>query len=263
MLVDVVKMKIVKNLFLIVLLISFFMSLGCIGKNEGQKNLSEEDITQMVRQTPVVIGEEKIGGIYNASILTVRTEYKGKEQKWQQIEYTKVNKTIRDDFVPDIRKSLDWIKLNTSEDVTILGWWDYGNSIRGYTGREVVIDFLSRELLDTISSYKYMTPEQQREMDAKLVPLEKVADVSKVLTAKDSQDAIRIMKKYNASYLFVHSSNDVRISHIFFSILGMTPLEPNSGEFGTTIIGKASRGKEIDGFKLVYSDANVKLYNVI
>ncbi len=62
MLVVAVNMKILKNLFLIVMLISFFMSLGCIGKDGEQKKLSEEEITQMVRQTPVVIGEEKIGG---------------------------------------------------------------------------------------------------------------------------------------------------------------------------------------------------------
>ena len=243
------------------MLISFFMFLGCVGKDE---KLSEGEITQMVRQTPVVIGEEKIGGKYNASILNVSTAYKDKEQKWQQIEYTKDNIKIKDDFVmPEIRPAMDWIKINTPEDVTILGWWDYGNSIRGYTGREVVIDFLSRELLDTISSYKYMTPEQQKEMEAKLVPLEKVTVVSKVMTTNNPQDAIGIMKKYNASYLFVHSSNDVRISGIFFSILGLTPLEPNSEEFRTTIVGKASQGNEIDGFKLVYSDANVKLYKVI
>ncbi len=142
-------------------------------------------------------------------------------------------------------------------------WWDYGNSIRGYTGREVVIDFLSRELLDTISSYKYMTPEQQKEMNSKLVPYEKVKDVSAVFTTKNPQEAIGIMKKYNASYLFVHSSNDVRISHIFFSTLGKAPLEPTSDEFRTAIIGKASQGNEIYGFKLVYSDANVKLYSVV
>ncbi len=83
MLVDVVNVNILKNLFIILMLISFFISLGCVGKDE---KLSEEEITQMVRQTPVVIGEEKIGGKYNASILNVRTAYKDKEWKWQQIE---------------------------------------------------------------------------------------------------------------------------------------------------------------------------------
>jgi hypothetical protein len=40
MLVVVVKMNILKSLFFIVLLISFFMSLGCISKTGEQKNLS-------------------------------------------------------------------------------------------------------------------------------------------------------------------------------------------------------------------------------
>lgn len=257
---ELIKKKTAAGLIAIVIITSVLAFSGCTSKETP----SEEDITQMVRQTPTVIGEEKIGGRYNASILTVRTEYKGKEQKWQQIEYTKDNKTIRDDFVfPDIRNALGWIKLNTPEDAVIMGWWDYGNSIRGYAGREVVIDFPSREILDTIASYKYMTPEQQREMDAKLVPHEKIKDVSKVLTTKNPQDAIGIMKKYDARYLFVHKSNDVRISHIFFSVIGEAPLKSDTEEFGKTIIGRASQGTEIDGFKLVYSDESVKLYKVI
>ncbi len=45
MLVDVVKMKIIKALF-IVMLISFFMSLGCIGKDEEQKNIASNLTTE-------------------------------------------------------------------------------------------------------------------------------------------------------------------------------------------------------------------------
>lgn len=215
-----VKMKkklVIIGLFFTVMLISFFMSLGCVGKDEEQKKLSEEDITQMVRQTPVVIGEEKVGGKYNASILTVRTEYKGNVQTWHKIEYTKNNKTIRDDFVaPDIRNALEWIKINTPQDAVIMGWWDYGRSIEGYTGRGVVVETLSKEMLPTVAEYLRMPPELQREAEKKMekkgVPHENIMDVAKAFTTKNSQEAIEIMKKYNASYLFIYKRDDLVFS---------------------------------------------------
>jgi len=230
---------------------------GCIGKE------TEEDIIrQMVRQTPVVIGEEKIGGEYNASILTVRKEYKGMNQTWQQIEYTKDGKTIKGDLPPGIRDSLDWIKQNTPKDATIMNWWDYGDSIIGYTGRNSVIRFVSKEMLDTVAMYKYLEPEEQKKWEVAATPHGKIKDVATVLTTKNPREAIEIMEKYNASYLFIYR-RDASISHIFFSALGETPIKPDTEEFRMTIIGKASKSQEIDGFKLVYSDENVKLYKAI
>lgn len=249
------------NKYLIVgLVMIIVLGLGCTGKDE--KNLSEEDMTQMVRQTPIIINEEKIGGKFNTSILESRKEYKGNVQTWQQIEYTKDGKTIRGDLYTGTRNSLDWIKQNTPEDATIMNWWDYGDSIIGYTGRNSVIRYTSKELLDTIAMYKYVTPEKKREMEDATISHGIIQDVSRVLTSENSQDAIKIMKKYNAGYLLVHG-NDVRLFSVFqFAIKG-TWTEYNQEEIDKTIVGIASRGLEIEGFKLVYSDENVKLYKVL
>lgn len=244
----------------VILIIIIMLGLGCTGKDD--KKLSEEDIIQITRQTPTIINKEEIGGIYNTSILDSRKEYKGNVQTWQQIEYTKDGKTIRGDLYPGLRDSLDWIKQNTLDDAILMNWWDYGDSIIGYTGRDSVIRYTSKELLDTISMYKYVTPEKKKEMEDATIPHEKIQDVSKVLTSENSQDAIKIMKKYNAEYLFVHS-NDTRLFSIFqFAIEGIWK-EPNKDDIDKTIVGMASKGLEIEGFKLVYSDKNVRLYKIL
>lgn len=216
-----------------------------------------------MRQAPTVVSEEKIGGKYDASILTMRKEYNGNVQNFKQIEYIKNGKTIREEFgLPEIVKSLDWIKLNTPENATVVGWWDYGHSIRGYTGRDVVVDYASRDLLGTIAMYKYMTPEQQKEFESKLTPHEKIKDVSKILTTTDSQEAIKIMKSFNASYLFTYGANDIRIFSIIRFAAEGTWADTSGDEIGKTIVGMASKGTNINGFELVYSDENVKLYKV-
>lgn len=251
-----------KNITILAILLTFSIVTlsGCTEKGK----LSEEDITGLVRQVPTVVSEEKIDGKYDASIITMRKEYKGNVETFKQIEYTKENKTIREDFgFPDIVKSLDWIKLNTPENAMIVCWWDYGHSIRGYTGRDVVIDYASRELLDTISAYKYMTPEQQKEMESKLTPHERIKDVSKIFIATDPQEAIKIMKSYSANYLFTYGNNDIRIFSIIRFVAEGTWTETGEDEINNTIVGMASKGVDINGFELVYSDENVKLYKII
>ena len=253
------KKKIVIGLIAVVAIVAVVMFAGCVEK--PKEIPSEEEITGLVRQTPTVIKEEKIGGKYNASVLTVHREYKGKEHTWYQIEYTKNNKTIRFDFNNDSRGALEWIKLNTSEDAVIMCWWDYGHSIRGYTGREVVIDFASKEMLRTVGSYKYESPEQKKETEAQCIPHERITDVARVLTTENPEETVEIMRKYNATHLFIHKS-DVHKSDCFFFALGEEAIDTKTEDFGRITIGKAMQGAEINGFKLVYFDDIMKIYKL-
>lgn len=223
----------------------------------------EEARREIVKITPTVIGREKIGENYNASILTVYREYGEINQTWKQIEYTKEGETVRAHFSEDLVDSLDGIKQNTPEDAVIVCWWDYGHIIRGYTGREVLIDAPSKEIADTTAKYAHLSEEEKKEYEEKecTTPHNKITDVAKILTAENSQEAIKIMKRYNANYLVVFSY-DKEKSYCFFKATGEEQVDPSTEEFNKLIIGKAVKGEEIKGFELTYSDETVKVYNL-
>jgi|GEM_PF-6812789 len=259
------KKKIILFRLLLTTIFASVILSGCTSENE-QGEYTEEEIIEMVQAVPSVIAEEKIGGKYNATVLTVRTEYEGGEDvyKGYQIEYTKDGTTLIDDmpFFEKIRPALEWIRSDTPEDATILSWWDYGNSINGFTGRDVVVNYATIEELETMDYYNYQEPQKKAEMKARANSQEKMRDVSRVLTTPDQQEAIEIMEKYGATHLLILHSRDIWMSHVFFENLGETPLDPESEEMRATVLGKATQGIEIEGFDLVYSDDNVNVYAI-
>ena len=124
-----------------------------------------------------------------------------------------------------MKDALDWIKANTSENCTILCWWDYGHMIEGYAERNAIATFVSLALQYTIPSLLYLDEEeklQRIELAGGWASNETVEDLAKVLTSNNiSSDDIRdIFQKYNVSYILT-KGYDKRIATIFFDAIGI------------------------------------------
>ena len=90
------------------------------------------------------------------------------------------------------REFLDNLINYTEEDDKILCWWDYGHMIRGYTGRDVIVDGPSERIWDTVAPWYVQNWNNDND----------VMNVAKALTGTP-EEAIEIMKQYNASLIYV------------------------------------------------------------
>ena len=93
-----------------------------------------------------LLNSEYIGGKYDAKLELWYDYLDGSWYERYEIKYTVDGEEYKGWFDYLHRNTLDWIKNNTEDDAVILSWWDYGHSIRGYTGREVVLDSPSKIL---------------------------------------------------------------------------------------------------------------------
>ena len=202
---------------------------------------------------------EYIGGKYNLTLNITEAEPANPASTMKKIQYVKDNNTIDpNQILPDsMRPGLNWLKENTSENATIMSWWDYGHAIRAYAEREPVADAPSRKILvTTVSMHLGKSPE---DIDCpNCIDHQIIQDITAILLSEKSQKPQEIMKKYNAQYLYVHSEDEFK-SGAFYVAQEME-FEPVSLK---TLLGKALAREPIDRFNLVYEDITCRIYELI
>jgi hypothetical protein len=202
----------------------------------------------------IYLSSEYLGGPYNASIENWQY-YNGEFwSDFYKIVFTEDGQRKEGSFDPSLRPALDWIKSNTSANSTILSWWDYGLMIKGYTGRNSVIYYPSKNLLDTVadkSSVKQFEPE------------EKVKKVAETLLAKDGPDIESGMQQLGATHILTVSRDSSAIAWAILKGAGLDPNEyleeeggrqlPNA-KSGDMFIFKVWSTGEFNGTKVDYKD---------
>lgn len=205
-------------------------------------------------------GSEYIGGKYNATLYTMYDP--GIGQSFQQIEYFYNNSIKRGDFV-DHPEAYAFIKDDIPEDSVIMCWWDYGDSITGYTGRDTVIKDPSREIADMVFIYQYLSDEEKALFlqNNCTESHNNIMGVARLMTSTDTEEIRAIMNKYNATYLFVDKW-DADKSSAFYYALGEEPVYTGSPDFSLTTVGKAVNRDTLKGFSLVYADSQCAIYKL-
>ncbi|UCD03182.1 MAG: hypothetical protein JSV63_00920, partial [Candidatus Aenigmatarchaeota archaeon] len=167
----------------------------------------------------------------------------------EKIVYEKDGETIDpDQILPDaMRPGMEWIRENTPADAVIMSWWDYGHAIRAYAGREPVVDAPSREALTTTVS-KHLGKDPDEIECEECVPHEMLQEIAGLLLTEDDSQAVTIMEKYGATYLYIHQEDEAK-SVALFIVLG-----EEQRPLGDTVLGRALTGEIIEGFELVYED---------
>lgn len=210
-----------------------------------------------------VLNTRYLGGEHNITVYTLwRQDLHN--ATWTEFEYTVNGKTERGDFVEDYVPAYEFLKSNTSPDSIITCWWDYGHSIRGWSGRGPVVDSPSAEIANSVSPYMYMSDAEKKEFRDEFctAPYDKTKDIAAILTADNPQDAIALMEKYGSDYLFV-ADMDLEKSPVFLSIADKQNVSTDSPDFNKLVIRKALKGENIDGFELVYSGSGAHIYKII
>lgn len=208
---------------IIVLLICVGLS-GCIEEstsNGEEPSPHEGDL----RLTSI----ELLGGKYNASILY---EEIFRNDNWSNTEirsivYTKDGEKYIGNYNSYLREALDWIKSNTSENVTILCWWEYGHMIEGYIERNAVAKFPYLAIKDN-PIWEHWTDERWiRDFAFKWTSNETIQDIAKVLTSTNisSNETRELINKYNVSYILIHGGKTCWDTPYIFDALGINLTE--------------------------------------
>lgn len=175
-----------RNLF-ILLSIIIIAALALI----AVQNISEK--RKIETEEGKVLDREKIN---NAEILTLEKH----NSTYEKIEYKWQGEKFRAIFFEDLRNSLDWIENNIPKNATITSLWDYGHSIRGYTGENVVIYNPSRISLSSLEGWDV-------EKRGPFSTHETFVDVNTIIAALDPENAVALMRKHNSKYLLLTTSD--------------------------------------------------------
>lgn len=261
-----------------VALISFS---GCV--NNIQDNVFVQQIADEFSNMAElkILNEKNIGGKYNATIVTVEIPIKDKSYRKNigkdYIERTEIHYSIGDvqyrgyyfsNYFTSYNDSLDWISVHTPEDSIFLNWCDYGHTIRGVTGRDVVISENSKEksASDRLIATGIMDEKTYETIYGFELP-EKVEDVVLALTTNDIEITNQIMDKYRANYIYV-TMHDLDIidsmligSHSFDKYWGM---RTNEGKrirpiaFYNSTLARLLLfdGRDLENYQLVYESSN-------
>jgi hypothetical protein len=213
-----------------------------------------------------LLNSEYIGGKYDATLELWYDYHDGSWYERYEIKYTANGEECEGWFDFWHRSAFDWINNNTEENAVILSWWDYGHSIRGYTGREVILDSPSKTLENSI--YDPSTVDHWEEDE------NKVTNVASAFIATNPSETVQIMEQYNATYIFTTARDRVDILYAFFMGTDLDLDEyfdysdqnyiwnPKPKGKLTTIY-KMWSGADIDGLELVYVDIDTKIYKLV
>jgi asparagine N-glycosylation enzyme membrane subunit Stt3 len=178
-----------------------------------------------------------------------------------EIKYTKNGEEHQGCYVESLKATFDWVKTNTSENCTILCWWDFARMIEGYAERNVVARSGSLAIIDSIAIYGSLDEEGKKKFieENEWTSNETIQELAMVLTTTNisSNETRATIQKYNVSYIFT-TYYDKQISRIFLNAAGknadeyMTDGIPNKKCNETLVFKMWDDNPEISGLELIY-----------
>lgn len=202
-------------------------------------------------------------------------------EKWAQIEYVEGGNKYWSYFPLNAKTALEWIKENTQEKSVFFCWWKYGHIIKGYTGREAIAKFPSKDWVASHPEEQLGYLDSNNTLQIGYESNEMIQDIILALTTKNEEMFLNILEKYDASYVFIYKGNEnifgykiggySEVAEIF-KAASLEPEEYLTGfeneKFTFTELGKETMiarlidNREIKGLSLVYSDEFVNIYQI-
>ncbi|MGA1848119.1 MAG: HAAS signaling domain-containing protein [Thermoplasmatota archaeon] len=270
------------------LLVIYILGLQQIGSFQRRIDISEEDTLSSLRSRKrtrtfvylvssvfvillilVAMGQSVYSEDYYESHELVQTQDIGgpndarlelwehhDENGWyetRKIVYHVEGEEIGGAFFPEMQRSLEWIRDGTENSSRIMAWWDYGHSIRGYTGRDVVLDAPIWSM-----SYTVADPDSVQEWE---VDENRFVNVARALVTTELNFTSEIMELYDAEYILTNYRDAAGINYAL--IQAAYQPDPLSSYWPTldenSFLYRVWNGGEIEGFEVVYSDLEVRI----
>ena len=176
---------------------------GCQEPTNNQTNSTATPHEEDLRLTSI----DLLGGKYKTCILKEEVFLNSiwSDTHRYSIVYQKNNEKYIGFYSAYMKPALEAIKVNTSEDTTVLCWWRYGHMIEGYSERNAITTFPSKTTKD--EWIKYLLDDRWiRDFTLKWASNETITDIAKMLTTTNitNNETRELIEKYNISYILVH-----------------------------------------------------------
>ncbi len=200
-----------------------------------------------------LVQTQVVGGPYDARLELWEHHDENGWYETRKIVYHLEGEEIGGAFFPEMQRSLEWMRDGTENGSTVMAWWDYGLSIRGYTGRDIVLDSPVRSMEHSVGDPSNI---DEWELDE-----EKFQKVAMAFVTTDMNYTSEVMDLYGAEYILTNYRDAAGISYA----LVQAAYQPNplSSYWPTldedSFLYRVWNGEEIEGFELVYSDLEVRI----
>ncbi len=140
-----------------------------------------------------VVAEEQLAS--GATQLTVTIDGTNETR----IRYDWDDRTYEARYFPRYRRSLEFLRANTTRDATVAAWWDYGHTIRGHARRTVVAATPSPWV------YRYTVPHDGAwpARAGRYTRHRTLQDLATMLLARNASASAAILDRYGADYLYI------------------------------------------------------------
>lgn len=171
-------------------------------------------------------------------------------------------------YYPYLREVMKWLKNNSKKEDKILAWWDYGPMIKVFADREPIAMYPSKEALKYVGMYQF----NKSAYDGLLLEDDtEIRKIATLLTTNNLEEALKIMKEFNAKYLLIPRDIESKFPVIYDLVYKdgkfrslknaeNTGILEDSELDSESVTYRTLNGQEMNGFRKVYSDENAAIY---
>ncbi len=106
----------------------------------------------------------------------------------------------------------------------VLCWWDYGRAVRGWSGREVIEAYPSRDIWESVGASRDLWQNFAAQLFGTWGSSEKIHDLAEIFVLPEEQ-ALLLMNKYDVSYAAVFTPDDLQKFYWIAEIAGCNASE--------------------------------------
>jgi asparagine N-glycosylation enzyme membrane subunit Stt3 len=121
-------------------------------------------------------------------------------------------------------QTFEQLRNLTEPDSVVLCWWDYGRAVRGWSNREVIEAYPSRDIWESIAASRDPWHNLAAQLFGTWGSSERIHDLADIFMLPEEQ-ALPLMSKYDVSYALVFTPDDLQKFNWIAEIAGYTASE--------------------------------------
>ena len=172
-----------------------------------------------------------------------------------RFDYDRENDAIMQYFAhqPGMSDAFTALETLTPPNSVTLCWWDYGRAVREWSHREVIEAYPSREIAESVGSYRSLWGNLEAQLFAKWGSNDRIKDIARAFTLNE-EESLQITNKYGAGYVLVFVPDELEKFYWIAKIGGFNSTDYLTYDTATKTYEPTTRGEEVTLLRLVFDD---------